>query len=50
MTFFDLLRRAQALRASGLGVQDAFDDLKRTTAIPPGAMQKLRVAVQMAYR
>ena len=50
MTFFDLLRRAQALRASGMGVQDAFDDLKRSTSIPPAAMQSLRVAVQLAYR
>ncbi|WP_375260679.1 hypothetical protein [Palleronia sp.] len=50
MTFFDLLRRARALRASGLGVQDAFDNLKPTAAVPPDAMQKLRVAVQMAYR
>ena len=50
MTFLDLLRRAQDLRAAGLGVQDAFEDLRRTTTIPPAAMQTLRVAVQTAYR
>lgn len=50
MTFFDLMRRAKALRAAGLGAQDAFDDLKQGRASTPSALQTLRVAVQMAYR
>lgn len=50
MTFFDLMRRAKALRAAGLGAQDAFDTLKQRGSISPPALQTLRVAVQMAYR